>query len=221
MEEKEKKTVDQTRQKNNNEKVSGKVTENQNIEENIAHTEPTVEKSGQSEENESSDSNKKKLRSRKGKPDKLADENEALRFQLAEVQDKYLRLFSEFDNYRKRTNKEKVELLNTASATLITDLLPVLDDMERARANFVQSEDLQSFADGILLIFNKFSKILTAKGLAEMESTGKPFDTDLHEAIAQMPAADEKQKNVIIDTTEKGYTIHDKVIRHAKVVVGV
>jgi len=164
---------------------------------------------------------KKKSRSRKNKSDKLADENEELRIKLAEAQDKYLRLFSEFDNFRKRSNKEKLEILSSASGALIKELLPVMDDMDRAQENFEKSEDVKALAEGVELIFSKFRKTLAAKGLEAMESTGADFDTDIHEAIAQFPAPDESQKNKIIDTTEKGYTINGKVIRHAKVVVGV
>lgn len=164
---------------------------------------------------------KKKSRSRKSKADKVAEENEELRIKLAEAQDKYLRLFSEFDNFRKRSNKEKVEILSSASGALIKELLPVMDDMDRAQDNFDNTEDIKALTEGVELIFNKFRKTLEAKGLKAMESTGEEFDTDIHEAIAQFPAPDESQKNKIIDTTEKGYTINDKVIRHAKVVVGV
>jgi molecular chaperone GrpE len=164
---------------------------------------------------------KKKSRSRKNKSDKLAEENEELRIKLAEAQDKYLRLFSEFDNFRKRSNKEKLEILSSASGALIKELLPVMDDMDRAQENFEKSEDVKALAEGVDLIFSKFRKTLAAKGLEAMESTGADFDTDIHEAIAQFPAPDESQKNKIIDTTEKGYTINGKVIRHAKVVVGV
>ena len=130
-------------------------------------------------------------------------------------------LFSEFDNFRKRSNKEKMDILNSASGALIKELLPVMDDMDRAEENMDKSEDIKALTEGVMLIFNKFRKTLAAKGLEEMDSTGKAFDTDIHEAIAQFPAPEEAQKNTIIDTTEKGYTINGKVIRHAKVVVGV
>ncbi len=164
---------------------------------------------------------KKKSRSRKNKSDKLSQENEELRIKLAEAQDKYLRLFSEFDNFRKRSNKEKVEILSSASGALIKDLFPVMDDMDRAQENFTKSSDVKALAEGVDLIFDKFRKTLESKGLEEIESTGTEFDTDFHEAVAQFPVADESQKNIIVDTTEKGYIINGKVIRHAKVVVGV
>lgn len=172
------------------------------------------------EENTTKQSAKKRSKVKKSKADKLTQENEELKYKLAEAQDKYLRLFSEFDNYRKRTNKEKIEILSSASGALIKELLPVVDDMDRAEANFDTTEDLKALSDGVLLIFNKFRKTLKNKGLEEIESTGKDFDTDAHEAVAQFPAPEESMKNKVIDTTEKGYTINGKVLRHAKVVVG-
>ena len=196
--------------------------DNQDVEDNASDDNmksDEVPEAANAEEDKSQ--SKKKSRSRKNKSDKLADENEELRIKLAEAQDKYLRLFSEFDNFRKRSNKEKLEILSSASGALIKDLLPVMDDMDRAQENFEKSEDVKALAEGVELIFSKFRKTLASKGLEAMESTGADFDTDIHEAIAQFPAPDESQKNKIIDTTEKGYTINGKVIRHAKVVVGV
>ncbi|PLW95446.1 MAG: nucleotide exchange factor GrpE [Marinilabiliales bacterium] len=196
--------------------------DNQDVEDNASDDNmksDEVPEAANAEEDKSQ--SKKKSRSRKNKSDKLADENEELRIKLAEAQDKYLRLFSEFDNFRKRSNKEKLEILSSASGALIKELLPVMDDMDRAQENFEKSEDVKALAEGVELIFSKFRKTLAAKGLEAMESTGAEFDTDIHEAIAQFPAPDESQKNKIIDTTEKGYTINGKVIRHAKVVVGV
>ena len=176
--------------------------------------------------NEQEDSNtkqsaKKRSKVKKSKADKLTQENEELKYKLAEAQDKYLRLFSEFDNYRKRTNKEKIEILGSASGALIKELLPVVDDMDRAEANFDTTDDMKALSDGVVLIFSKFRKTLKSKGLEEIESTGKEFDTDTHEAIAQFPAPEDSMKNKVIETTEKGYTINGKVLRHAKVVVGV
>jgi len=196
--------------------------DNQDVEDNASDDNmksDEVPEAADAEEDKSQ--SKKKSRSRKNKSDKLADENEELRIKLAEAQDKYLRLFSEFDNFRKRSNKEKLEILSSASGALIKELLPVMDDMDRAQENFEKSEDVKALAEGVELIFSKFRKTLAAKGLEAMESTGADFDTDIHEAIAQFPAPDESLKNKIIDTTEKGYTINGKVIRHAKVVVGV
>ena len=132
----------------------------------------------------------------------------------AELNDKFLRLYSEFDNYRKRTNKEKLELISTASSGVIKDLVAVLDDFERAITNNETVEDTSALKEGFNLIHNKL------KGVKQMEAKGQPFDSELHEAIANIPAPTEDLKGKIVDDVEKGYYIHDKVIRYAKVVVG-
>ena len=138
----------------------------------------------------------------------------------AELNDKFLRLYSEFDNYRKRTNKEKLELISTASSGVIKDLVAVLDDFERAITNNETVEDTAALKEGFNLIHNKLKGILETKGLKPMISKGEVFDSELHEAIANIPAPTEELKGKIVDDVEKGYYIHDKVIRYAKVVVG-
>jgi len=138
----------------------------------------------------------------------------------AELNDKFLRLYSEFDNYRKRTNKEKLELISTASSGVIKDLVTVLDDFERAITNNETVEDTSALKEGFNLIHNKLKGILETKGLKPMISKGEVFDSELHEAIANIPAPTEDLKGKIVDDVEKGYYIHDKVIRYAKVVVG-
>lgn len=140
--------------------------------------------------------------------------------QVAALNDKYLRLYSEFDNYRKRTNKEKIELISTASAGVLKDMLSVMDDFERAIANNETSEDIAGVKDGFKLIHHKLRNLLEAKGLKQMEAKHQAFDSDLHEAIANVPAPSEDLKGKIIDDVEKGYYLNDKVIRFAKVVVG-
>lgn len=137
-----------------------------------------------------------------------------------EVNDKYLRLYAEFENFRRRTNKEKLDTINSAAAGVIKDLLPVLDDFERAIANNEKTEDVEVLKEGFQLIFNKFSHALTSKGLKPMEVEQVPFDSELHEAVANIPAPAEELKGKIVDTVEKGYYLNDKVIRYAKVVVG-
>jgi molecular chaperone GrpE len=137
-----------------------------------------------------------------------------------DLNDKFLRLYSEFDNYRKRVIKEKSDLSKTASEEVITGLLPVLDDLERAIGTFDKVETVEPLKEGTLLIYNKFKSSLVQKGLQETEAVGLPFDTDFHEAIANVPAPAESQKNMIIDVAQKGYTLNGKVIRFAKVVVG-
>jgi molecular chaperone GrpE len=141
--------------------------------------------------------------------------------QSADLNDKYLRLYSDFDNFRKRTLKEKVELSKYASADIIVKLLPVLDDFERAiRASDATTDAGQAVKDGIVLIFNKFLSILNQQGLETMRTAGESFDTDFHEAITNIPAPLPEQKGKILDEIEKGYLLNGKVIRYAKVVVG-
>lgn len=141
--------------------------------------------------------------------------------QYAELNDKYLRLYSDFDNFRKRTFKEKIEHSKFASADIIIKLLPVLDDFERAIKAFdVASEAGQALRDGMVLIFNKFLSILNQQGLQQMRTANESFDTDFHEAITNIPAPTPEQKGKIVDEVEKGYLLNGKVIRYAKVVVG-
>lgn len=143
-----------------------------------------------------------------------------LQEKIDELNDKYLRLYSEFDNYRKRTIKEKIDLGKTASAEVISDLLPVVDDFERAIKSTEDSDDCDAFKEGIDLIFNKLKGVLEKKGLKPIEAIGKEFDTDFHEAIAYTPAPSKNLKGKIVDETEKGYMLNDKVIRFSKVVIG-
>jgi len=151
---------------------------------------------------------------------KYEERIEALENQLNELNDKYLRLFSEFDNYRKRTNKERLELLKTASEDTIINLLPVLDDFERAMAAMEKNGVTGVDVDGIKLIYNKLLGILTKKGLEPITTKGQPFDTDFHEALTTVPAPEEELKGKVIDEIEKGYLLGGKVIRFARVVVG-
>jgi len=139
---------------------------------------------------------------------------------LAELNEKYLRLYSEFDNYRKRTSRERVELLKTAGEEIIKSLLPVLDDLERAIRNNETATDIDAVKEGVKLIHQKFRQSLIQKGLEPIDALGKPFDTDLHEAITNIPAPSDDLKGKVIDEVEKGYLLNGKVIRFAKVVVG-
>lgn len=144
----------------------------------------------------------------------------ALEQKVAEANDKYLRLYSEFDNFRKRTQKERIELLKTAGEETIKSLLPVIDDFERAIRNSEKATDIAAIHEGVKLIHHKFQHILSQKGLEAIESTGKAFDTDLHEAITNIPAPSEDLKGKVVEEVEKGYLLNGKVIRFAKVVVG-
>jgi len=152
--------------------------------------------------------------------DTVENETEKLRAELSEQKDKYIRLFAEFDNYRRRTAKENLEIRQTAGKETIISLLDVLDDCERAEKQLEKSGDVQQFTEGALLIFNKLKKVLESKGLQQMESIKTDFDVEKHEAITEIPAPDKHQKGKVIDEIQKGYYLNDKIIRFAKVVVG-
>jgi len=143
----------------------------------------------------------------------------ALESSLTEMKEKNLRLLAEFDNYKKRTMRERLELLDTASKDVILSLLPVLDDFDRAKRHAEESTEEQ-FSEGMRLVYNRLYSILGSLGLKEMESVGETFDSHLHEAITEIPAPKEDLKGKVIDVIEKGYMLNDKIIRHAKVVVG-
>jgi molecular chaperone GrpE len=145
---------------------------------------------------------------------------EKLRQENAALNDKYLRLFAEFDNYKRRTQKERVELLQTAGKDVIVSLLTILDDFDRANKAAETAAEVGPIKEGVQLVHNKLISLLSQKGLKVMESINTPFDTDLHEAITKVPAPSEELKGKVIDELEKGYTLNDKVIRFAKVVVG-
>ena len=153
-------------------------------------------------------------------PETEKDPLEAALEELAVLKDKYLRQVAEFDNYRKRTLKEKTDLILNGGEKVLTALLPILDDLDRAAENIVKSNDLETLKEGVALILDKLTKTLAAQGLKKMETIGQPFDTDFHEAVALIPAQEEAQKNVVIDCVQQGYQLNDKVLRHAKVVVG-
>ncbi|SNR31809.1 molecular chaperone GrpE [Maribacter sedimenticola] len=147
-------------------------------------------------------------------------EEEVLREDLAKEKDKFLRLFAEFENYKKRTSKERMDLFKTAGQEVIVSLLPVLDDFDRAMKELAKSDDEEMFK-GIELINVKLRETLKSKGLQMLEvNTGDVFDAEIHEAITQIPAPDEKMKGKIIDVIEKGFSLGDRIIRHPKVVVG-
>ena len=148
--------------------------------------------------------------------DPLAEAQE----QLAALNDKYLRLAAEFDNFRKRTIKEKADLILTGGEKVLSALLPVLDDLERARDNMQKATDVESLREGVEMIIGKLDKTLAAQGLKRMEPIGTLFDTDFHEAIAMVPVPEDEQKGHVIDCVQTGYLLGEKVVRHAKVVVG-
>jgi len=143
-----------------------------------------------------------------------------LKEELALANDKFLRLYAEFDNYKRRTSKERVDLLQTAGKDVIVSLLPVLDDFARAARAIENAKDVEAVKEGVNLVHNKLKNILAQKGLKEMVSKGQPFDADIQEAVTNIPAQDESLKGKVVDVLEEGYLLNDKVIRFAKVVVG-
>jgi molecular chaperone GrpE len=147
------------------------------------------------------------------------NQQEKLEEELQEQKDKYLRLFAEFDNYKRRTSKEKIELIQTAGKDIVVSMLDVMDDCDRAEKQMMQSEDIDQVKQGNQLVFNKLRAVLHQKGLTAMESMGTPFDVEKHEAITEIDTT-EKQKGKVVDEVQKGYYLNGKLIRFAKVVVG-
>jgi molecular chaperone GrpE len=149
----------------------------------------------------------------------LSDEDKAYQ-ELAELKDKYLRLYADFENFRRRTAKEKMDMLAHANEGMLVALLPVVDDFERAMQSFESTDDLLAVKEGVNLIYNKLNRTLESKGLKPMTAKGEPFNADLHESITQFPAPTDDLKGKVIDEIERGYYLNDKVIRFAKVIVG-
>lgn len=198
-------------------KVNDPVPDNENINEKVKTDEESDKESQSVEPNcdKNTDKKSRKWRLRHGN-DKAVEEEKA---KNAELQDKYIRLVSEFDNFRKRTAKEKLEISATAAAIVIKDLLPVLDDFERAIQNMEKNGN-EADLQGVTLIYNKLKNTLKAAGLEEINAMGSDFSTDEHEALTQIPAPDESHKGKVLDVIQKGYKLNGKVIRFARVVVG-
>lgn len=184
-----------------------------NVAENVEETTQTLEN------NEELAENNDILEVESEVVDENISENAMLEDQLAEAKDKYLRLYADFENFRRRTAKEKIEMIQNASEGLIKDLIPVIDDFERANKSFEAVTEIEPLKEGIALIFNKLQKTLASKGLKSMDSKGQDFDVELHECITQFAAGDDN-KGKVIEEIEKGYSLNEKVIRYAKVVVG-
>jgi molecular chaperone GrpE len=145
---------------------------------------------------------------------------EELTGKLTEMQDRYLRLSAEFDNYRKRTLREKIELAQSGGESVIKKLLPIIDDFDRAMTSMRSTEDCNAVKEGLELIYNKINEFLRHNGVAEIKAVNEEFNADIHEAVTTIPVDDEKMKGKVVDVTQKGYTLNDKVIRYPKVVVG-
>ena len=184
--------------------------ENINIDIDATNEEVTNEENNATEQENIEQTEEEKLQK------ELNEANE----KIATLEDKYLRQVAEFDNYRKRTIKEKAELIKNGGERAIESILPVLDDFERALANMAKDENAAEIMTGVELIYNKFTGILKQNGLQKIETEGADFNTDFHEAIAIIPAPNEALKGKVLDCVQAGYTLNDKVIRHAKVAVG-
>ena len=175
----------------------------------------------QEEVKEEAKQEKKSFLKKKDKSAELEKKIAELEAQVAKDKDDYLRLMAEFDNFRRRTSQEKLELVSMASTDTIKGLLPVLDDCERALKVLKESNDSEAAKEGTELIYNKLMGYLKTKGLAAIEAMGQPFDTDVHEAVAQFPVQEDEKKGKVFDVVQTGYTLNGKVIRFAKVVVGI
>ena len=186
---------------------------NEELKETVENAESTVEETSAEPQEET---NQEPL----SEADQLKLQLAEMQEKNAELQDRYLRQAAEFDNYRKRTMKEKAELIKSAAEKLMVAELPVIDDMDRALENMEKGADAEACIEGFKLIVQKFKNILTQQGLEKIETEGQDFDTDFHEAIALIPAPTEELKGKILDCVQQGYKLGDKVIRHAKVAVG-
>ncbi len=201
----------QDKNKSKKEKLEEKdieTTDNQTVEEICEKDEPKTEETTESEKTEKSAEEQK------------ADELEELGIKLQEVNDKYVRLSAEFDNYRKRTLKEKMDLTKSAGEKILINILPVMDNFERALQSIDAAKDIDAIKEGVHLIYNNFKEFITQNGVKEIEAVNQVFDTDIHEAITKIPAPTKKMKGKVVDCVEKGYFLNDKVIRFAKVVIG-
>jgi molecular chaperone GrpE len=191
--------------------------------EKTVQPEQEVKKKENLNETDASQSEEKAVKNEENQP--VQEENtepvtelKKLKDDLSEARDKYLRMYAEFENFRRRTAKERIELIQSAGEQILKELLPVADDFDRAEKSFKEKNDKES--EGFFLIQNKFRKILDQNGVKEMDMTSGDFNPDLHDAITQLPIDDESQKGKIVDVVEKGYLLNEKVIRHAKVVIG-
>jgi molecular chaperone GrpE len=188
------------------------------VEETASQEQSTI--TNASEEEASQKNEVQNRKTRKLKRDKTTEIIEALENSLEQKNDQYLRLHAEFDNYRKRTLKEKMELTKSAGESLLINILPVIDDFERAMKAMETATEIAPVKEGIDLIYKRFTDFIKMNGIKEIDSKEKVFDTDLHEAITKIPSPTEELKGKVVDVIQKGYTLNDKVIRFAKVVIG-
>lgn len=196
----------------------------QNVQEEPIQETPIEETTQQKETTQQEKKEKKSFMKKDPKKEKIAEletKVSELENQVAKDKDDYIRLMAEFDNFRRRTSQEKLELVSVAAMDTIKGLLPVLDDCERALTVLKESNDSEAAKEGTELIYHKLLAYLQSKGLAIIDAAGKEFDTDLHEAVAQFPVQEEEKKGKVFDVVQTGYTLNGKVIRFAKVVVGI
>lgn len=199
--------------------IEGGNTEEQTSDESAA-TEAQEEEKETTEQTEGEDTKADETDKKSDQPAEEKDPLAEANAKIDELKDKYLRTVAEFDNYRKRTNKEKAELIFNGGEKTISAILPVLDDFERAITNNEKVDDPKALKEGVEIIFKKFVKTMEGLGVKKIETEGKDFDVDYHEAIAMVPGMGDDKKGKVIDCVQTGYTLNDKVIRHAKVAVG-
>mgnify|MGYP002636363029 CR=1 FL=1 len=196
-----------------NKKKKTKMEENQTTE--------NTERKDILEQNESVNNELPEIDENSTQPEEVQiSDEEKFKAEASEWQNKYLRLYAEFDNFKRRTSKERLELLQIAGKDVIVDLLPVLDDFERAQKSIEKASDIEAVKEGVKLVHHKLKNVLTNKGLKEMTAIGAEFDADVHEGITNIPAPSDDLKGKVVDELEKGYYLNDKVIRFAKVIIG-
>jgi molecular chaperone GrpE len=179
-----------------------------------------IEKLDEETQQESNAENSSENENDKLDSDQETNPTEDLQNQLTEQKDKFLRLFAEFDNYKKRMAKDRLEYMSMAGKDVLLDMISIKDDFDRAMKSFENSDDLTAIKEGVGLIYDKLNKVIERKGVQKLDAKGHPFNVEIHEAITEVPVTDESQKGIVIDEIESGYKMHDKIIRFAKVVVG-
>jgi molecular chaperone GrpE len=203
----------------NSEKVTGG-KEKQQYKDGSPKSDNQAEKPGKKQSEDHLEKESRKIHALKADLQEEKNKLTAAEENARDWQDKYIRLAAEFDNYRKRTIKEKTELIKQANGELLKDMLPIIDDFERGLVTIEKTEDVEGMKKGVSLIYTKFAEFIRQNGLKEIEAKNKEFDIDFHEALTKIPAPDESLKGKVVDVIEKGYILNDRVIRYAKVVVG-
>lgn len=214
-----KQTAEEKAKKQNTEATKKQEPETSQAEEKEQQSLEEEQEEQEEQEKEGSETTGEEEHSEDARQD-AEDEKELLKRQLEELNEKHLRLIAEYDNFRKRTLREKMELSKNAGESILVNILPVMDDFDRARQHIDSASDIEAVKEGIDLIYNKLHEFLKQQGVTEIETEEQEFDSELHEAVTKIPAPDEEKKGKIIDCVQKGYKLNDKVIRYPKVVVG-